>query len=55
MKKLIQFCELGLIASLLFGYGCSPKWKETDKGTFKLITNEGGQTLVIQQHPESRF
>ena len=45
MKKLIQFCELGLIASLLLGYGCSPKWKENDKGTFKLITNEGGQTL----------
>ena len=45
MKKLIQFCELGLIASLLLGYGCSPKWTEADKGTFKLISNEGGQTL----------
>ena len=45
MKKLTKFCELGLIASLLLGYGCSPKWTETDKGTFKLISNEGGQTL----------
>jgi len=45
MKKLTRFCELGLIASLLLGYGCSPKWTEADKGTFKLISNEGGQTL----------
>ena len=45
MKKLTKFCELGLIASLLLGYGCSPKWTEADKGTFKLISNEGGQTL----------
>jgi len=27
------------------GYGCSPKWTEKDNGTFKLISNEGGQTL----------
>ena len=45
MKKLTKFCELGLIASLLLGYGCSPKWTETDKGTFTQISNEGGQTL----------
>ncbi|OFX59412.1 MAG: beta-glucosidase [Bacteroidetes bacterium GWB2_41_8] len=45
MKNLTKFCELGLIASLLLGFGCSPKWTETDKGTFKQISNEGGQTL----------
>ena len=45
MKNLSKFFELGLIASLLFGFGCSPKWTETDKGTFKLINNQNGQTL----------
>jgi len=45
MKKLTKLFRLGLIASVLLGVGCSPKWKETDKGTFKLIANEGGQTL----------
>ncbi|HAQ18127.1 MAG TPA: beta-glucosidase [Prolixibacteraceae bacterium] len=45
MKTITKFCELALIASLLFSFGCSPKWTETDKGTFKLINNEGGQTL----------
>lgn len=45
MKNLFKFCKLGIVASLLLGYGCSPKWTETDKGSFKLIANEGGQTL----------
>lgn len=45
MKNLLKICNLGLVASLLLGYGCSPKWTETDKGSFKLIANEGGQTL----------
>ena len=45
MKQLTKFCELGLIASLLLGYGCSPKWTEADKGSFKLVSNEGGQSL----------
>lgn len=45
MKNLSKLFELGLIASLLFGFGCSPKWTETDKGTFKLINNQDGQTL----------
>jgi beta-glucosidase len=45
MKNITKYFKLGLIASLLLGYGCSPKWTETDKGTFKQISNEGGQTL----------
>ncbi len=45
MKKRTEIFRLGLIASLLFGFGCSPKWTETDKGTFKLIANQDGQTL----------
>ena len=45
MKNLTDICRMGLIASLLFGFGCSPKWTETDKGTFKLVSNQGGQTL----------
>ena len=45
MKNLTKFIEMGFIASLLLGYGCSPKWSEADKGAFKLITNEGGQAL----------
>lgn len=34
-----------LLVILFVAYGCSPKWTETDKGTFKLISNEGGQNL----------
>jgi len=34
-----------LLVILFAGYGCSPKWTETDKGAFKQISNEGGQTL----------
>lgn len=45
MRKLTKFCNLGLITSLLLGFGCSPKWTETDKGTYKLVTNKDGQTL----------
>jgi beta-glucosidase len=45
MKIINKFGSLTLFASLLLGYGCSPKWSETDKGNFKLINNESGQTL----------
>ena len=45
MKTFEKTCSFALLASLLLGFGCSPKWSETDKGTFKLISNEGGQTL----------
>lgn len=45
MKKLNRIFKLGLIASVLLSAGCSPKWKETDKGTFKIVSNEGAQTL----------
>jgi beta-glucosidase len=34
-----------LLALLFIGSSCSPRWTETDKGTFKQISNEGGQTL----------
>ncbi|MCX6221138.1 MAG: glycoside hydrolase family 3 C-terminal domain-containing protein [Bacteroidia bacterium] len=30
---------------LFFCFGCTSKWTETDKGTFKLINNRGGRTL----------
>jgi len=36
---------VALCAILFLGYGCSPKWTEKDNGTFKLVSNEGGQTL----------
>ena len=36
---------LGLGTLLLLTAGCSPKWTEEDQGTFKLVHNEGGQTL----------
>ena len=45
MKKLFRFYAFGFLAALVSGYGCSPKWTKTDKGTFNLITNKGGQTL----------
>ena len=45
MKKLNRLLAFVLFASLFAGYGCSPKWTEADKGTFKLISNEGGQIL----------
>jgi len=45
MKNLNQTLGLGLVASLLFTLGCSPKWTETDKGSFKVVTNQGGQTV----------
>lgn len=45
MKKLTKLFALGLMLSMSLGYGCSPRWTETDKGSFKLITNEGGQKL----------
>ncbi|MBW8334653.1 MAG: glycoside hydrolase family 3 protein [Prolixibacteraceae bacterium] len=45
MKNLTKLFAFGLFVSISAGYGCSPKWIETDKGTFKQISNEGGQTL----------
>jgi len=45
MKNLTKLFAFGLLISVSFGYGCSPKWTETDKGTFKKVTNEGGQAL----------
>jgi beta-glucosidase len=45
MKNLTKLVAFGLFVSMSAGYGCSPKWTETDKGTFKLLSNEGGQTL----------
>jgi len=45
MKNLTKLIAFGLLSVMVTGYGCSPKWTETDKGTFKQITNEGGQTL----------
>ena len=45
MRTLTKILKLGLVVSLLFVFGCYPKWTETDKGSFKLVTNQGGQTL----------
>ena len=41
MKNITKICCI----ILLFGFGCSPKWTETDKGTIRLISNENGQML----------
>ena len=45
MKKNVIVSAIGLSAIVLLGFGCSPKWTEEDQGTFKLVHNEGGQTL----------
>lgn len=45
MKKYVIISVLGLCTILLLTVGCSPKWTDEDQGTFKLIRNEGGQTL----------
>src|SRR5512133_124813 len=45
MRRILKIGAAALWATLLSAYGCSPKWTEADKGTFKLISNEGGQTL----------
>jgi len=41
MKNLTKLCAIFVLLS----FGCSPKWTENDKGTFKQISNEGGQIL----------
>lgn len=45
MKNRSKLNAFVLLIALAIAYGCSPKWTETDKGTFKLVSNEGGQTL----------
>jgi len=45
MGKNVIVNILGLGTLLLLTAGCSPKWTEEDQGTFKLVHNEGGQTL----------
>jgi len=45
MKNLARIGAGTLIATLFFCFGCTSKWTETDKGTFKLINNRGGRTL----------
>lgn len=45
MRKIMKIGVAALWATFLLGYGCSPKWTEKDNGTFKLVSNEGGQTL----------
>lgn len=45
MRRIVKIGAAALWATLLSAYGCNPKWTEADKGTFKLISNEGGQTL----------
>lgn len=45
MKKNVIVSAIGLSAIMLLNFGCSPKWTEEDHGTFKLVHNEGGQTL----------
>jgi len=43
--KNVTVSILTLWSILILAYGCSPKWTEEDKGTFKLVHNEAGQTL----------
>jgi len=45
MRRKMKIGIVALCAILFLGYGCSPKWTEKDNGTFKLVSNEGGQTL----------
>ena len=45
MTKISRIGSCFLWISLLLGYGCSPKWTETDKGSFTLISNEAGQPI----------
>ncbi len=45
MNKIVNKYSFCLLTILFLGYGCSPKWTEEDKGTFKLVHNEAGQTL----------
>lgn len=45
MRKTMKIGAVALWATFLMGYGCSSKWTEKDNGTFKLVSNEGGQTL----------
>ncbi len=42
MKKITVW---GLAALLIANWSCSPKWSEEDKGSYKLVHNEGGPTL----------
>lgn len=45
MKNFTQTGVSILMATIILSTGCTSKWKETDKGTFKLVKNEGGQSL----------
>lgn len=45
MKNFVKTGASALMAILLFGFGCTSKWTETDKEAFKLVKNEGGQSL----------
>ncbi len=45
MRRIMKISAIALWATLLLGYGCSPKWTGKDNGTFKMISNKGGQTL----------
>lgn len=47
-NRLLQ--TTGLLLAILLS-GCGPKWEETQKDGFNLVTNEGGQTLGYS--PES--
>ncbi len=37
---------LGFVLLSVIVSSCGPKWKETESGTIKTVTNEGGQTLA---------
>ncbi len=45
MKTNVYIRLLGYCLIIVLYIGCSSKWTEEDKGTFKLIHNEGGQKL----------
>ena len=42
-----SFCQNAavVVIILITMNSCGPKWKETESGTLKIVTNEGGQTL----------
>ena len=47
--KSVSIFRIGIAMLLILLFACSPKWREVDKGDFRLIYNQGGQTLGISQ------
>lgn len=44
-NRVLNSFLLSLVAGLIVLTGCGKKWTETKKGTIRIVTNEGEQTL----------